>query len=237
MWQSSSLINKEVLIMHKLVVATIAGLTIVASAVSMPASAEDGKLSIGLTGGTLGLGPEVSWRFNKHIGLRANGGFYDYNHTDDLDDIEYDAKLKLNSFGAMLDLYPFSGGFRLSVGGRINNNEIDLKGTPTSTVTIGDVQYTPAEAGTLSGTVVTDSFAPTFTLGYGGKLAKGFTFGIELGVMLQGSPQINDFAATGTLASNPAFIQQLAIEEQRAEDDAHDFKLWPIIQIGLLYRF
>jgi hypothetical protein len=237
MWQSSSLINKEVLIMRKLVIATIAGLTIVASAVSLPASAEDGKLAIGVTGGTLGLGPEISWRFSEHIGLRANGGFYDYDDTDDLDDIEYDAKLKLNSFGAMLDWYPFGGGFRLSAGGRINNNEIDLEGTPTTSVEIGDVLYTPAEAGTLSGTVTTDSIAPTFTLGYGGKLAKGFTFGIELGVMLQGSPRINDLTASGTLAGNPAFIQQLAIEEQRAEDDAHDFKLWPIIQIGLLYRF
>jgi hypothetical protein len=237
MWQSSSLINTEDLIMRKLVIASIAGLAIVASAVSLPASAEDGKLAVGVTGGTLGLGPEISWRFSEHVGLRANGGFYDYDDTDDLDDIEYDAKLKLNSFGAMLDWYPFGGGFRLSVGGRINNNEIDLEGSPTTLVEIGDVEYTPAEVGTLSGTVTTDSIAPAFTLGYGGRLAKGFTFSLELGVMLQGSPKINDLTASGTLANNPAFIQQLAIEEQRAEDDAHDFKLWPIIQIGLLYRF
>jgi hypothetical protein len=171
------------------------------------------------------------------VGLRANGGIYDYDDTDDLDDIEYDADLKLNSFGAMLDWYPFGGGFRLSLGGRINNNEIDLEGTPTTTVEIGDVDYTPAEVGTLSGTITTDSLTPAFTLGYGGRLAKGFTFSLELGVMLQGSPKINDLTASGTLANNPAFIQQLAIEEQRAEDDAHDFKLWPIIQIGLLYRF
>jgi hypothetical protein len=39
------------------------------------------------------------------------------------------------------------------------------------------------------------------------------------------------------LSSNSTFQQQLAIEELRAEDDAHDFKDWPIIQIGLTYRF
>jgi hypothetical protein len=210
---------------------------LLAATVPATALAADGQLAVGVSGGTLGLGPEVSWRFNDRLGLRVNGGFYDYSNTDDLDDIEYDADLKLNSFGAMLDLYPFGGGFRISAGGRINNNEIDLVGTPTSTVEIGDVDYSPAEVGSLLGTITTDSFAPAFTLGYGGKLAKGFTFGFELGVMLQGSPQIENLRATGSLASNGPFLTQLAIEEQRAEEDADDFKLWPIIQIGLLYRF
>lgn len=223
--------------MRKLVLATIAGFGIGAAATSVPAFAEDGDLAIGITGGTLGLGPEISYRFNKHAGLRVNGGFYNYSNTDDLDDIEYDADLKLNSFGAMLDWYPFRGGFRLSAGARINNNKIDLVGTPTTNVEIGDNTYTPAQVGTLSGTVNTKNLAPTFSLGYGGKLAKGFSFGFELGVMMQGSPKIDNLTATGSLASNSAFQQQLALEEQRAEDDAHDFKMWPIIQLGLLYRF
>ena len=223
--------------MRKLVMATITGLGVAASAVSLPALAEGGNLAFGVSAGTLGLGPEISWRLNEHIGLRASGGFYNHDDSENLDDIDYDASLKLNSFGAMVDWYPFSGGFRFSAGGRINNNKIDLLGTPATNVQIGDVTYTPAQVGTLSGTVKTGGFAPTLTLGYGGKLAKGFTFGIELGVMLQGSPKIDNLAASGTLASNAAFIQQLALEEQRAEDDAHDFKLWPIIQIGLLYRF
>jgi len=218
-------------------VSMIAAFAFAASTASVPAFADEGRLAIGITGGTLGIGPEVSYRFSDKVGLRANGGFYDYNDTDDLDDIEYDANLKLNSIGAMLDWYPMGGGFRISAGGRINNNEIDLEGTPTTTVEIGDVNYSPAQVGSLLGTVTTSNFAPALSLGYGGKLAKGFTFGFELGVMLQGSPKIDNLRSTGSLAANPAFLQQLAIEEQRAEDDADDFKLWPILQIGLLYRF
>jgi hypothetical protein len=214
--------------------ATIVGLLAAASA---PLCAEDGRLAVGATAGTLGLGPEVSYRFNERVGLRANGGFFDYSDTDDLDDIEYDADLKLNSFGAMLDWYPAGGGFRISAGGRINNNKIDLVGAPTTAVEIGDVTYTPAQVGTLTGTVTTRSFAPALTLGYGGKLAKGLTLGFELGVMLQGSPKIDNLQATGSLANNQAFLTQLAIEEQQAEDDADDFKLWPILQISLAWRF
>ncbi len=130
-------------------------------------------------------------------GVRVNGGFFDHGESEDLDDIEYDANLKLNSFGALLDWYPFSGGFRISAGGRINNNKIDLEGRPTTNVEIGDVTYTPTQVGALLGSVNTDGFAPAFTLGYGGKLAKGFTFGVEVGVMLQGSPKIDNLRATG----------------------------------------
>lgn len=223
--------------MRRLAVSTMVAFVLAAGSASLPALADEGRLAIGVTGGTLGIGPEVSWRFSDNLGLRANGGFYDYSNTDDLDDIEYDANLKLNSIGAMLDWYPMGGGFRVSAGGRINNNEIDLEGTPTTTVEIGDVSYSPAQVGSLLGTVTTSNFAPTLSLGYGGKLAEGFTFGFELGVMMQGSPKIDNLRATGALASDPAFVQQLAIEEQRAEDDADDFKLWPILQIGLLYRF
>jgi hypothetical protein len=217
------------------------GIAVVAAlgmAAALPSFAEDGSVAVGVTGGTLGLGPEVSWRFSEHAGLRANGGFFNASRNEDLDDIEYDADLKLNSFGAMLDWYPFGGGFRVSAGGRINNNEIDLAGTPTEDTEIGDTTYTPQQIGSLSGTIKSDSFAPSLTLGYGGKLAKGLTFAFELGVMMQGSPKIENLAATGgTLSGNSTFQQQLLLEEQRAEEDAKDFKYWPIIQLGLSYRF
>jgi hypothetical protein len=230
--------NLEERSMRKSIVVAAACGLFTAASVSLPVHAEDGSLAIGATGGTLGLGPEISYRFNDHVGIRVNGGFYDYDDTDDLDDIEYDATLKLNSFGAMLDWYPLGGGFRISAGGRVNDNKIDLAGTPSAPVEIGNVTYTPAQVGTLTGTVTTDSFAPALTLGYGGKLAKGFTFGFELGVMLQGSPKIDNLTATGgTLASNPAFLTQLAVEENNAEEDAKDFKLWPIVQLSLAYRF
>lgn len=223
--------------MRKLVVTAFCGLGVAALGLALPASAAEGSLALGVSGGTLGLGPEISYRFNEHVGLRASGGFYDYDHSDELDDIDYDTTLKLDSYGAMVDWYVFGGGFRISAGGRINNNVIDLSGTPTTNVEIGTVTYTPAQVGALTGQVTTKSFAPTLTLGYGGKLAKGFTFGIEVGVMQQGSPRLNNLSASGSLASDPAFLTQLAIEEQNAEDDAHDFKLWPIIQLGLIYRF
>lgn len=202
-----------------------------------PAAAAEGSVAVGVSAGTLGVGPELSFRFNEHVGVRLGGSFFDYEDDDELDDVEYEADLKLNSIGATLDWYPAGGGFRVSAGARINNNKIGLLGTPTGTVEIGDVEYTPAEVGSLSGTIKTKSIAPVFSIGYGGKLAPGFTLGFELGVYMQGSPRLESLTASGTLGSNSAFLTQLAEEERRIEEDADDYKLWPIIQLQLMYRF
>src|SRR5262245_25666566 len=116
----------------------LVGITLAALAVTLPAAADEGEWTLGVSGGTLGVGPELAYRFKPHFGLRANAGFFSHSDTDELDDIEYDADLKLNSYGAMLDWYPMGGGFRISIGGRVNNNEIDLEGRPTTNVEIGN---------------------------------------------------------------------------------------------------
>lgn len=213
------------------------GAVMAAGMVMAPAALAEGRVSVGVSGGTLGISPEVSFRFADHAGVRVNGGFYDYQHDDDFDDIRYDADLKLNSFGAMFDWYPAGGGLRLSAGVRANGNEIDLLGTPTTSVEIGNVTYSPAQVGTLSGTIRTKDVAPMLSIGYGGKPVRGFTLGFELGVMFQGSPRIDDLRATGALANDPTFQAQLLDEQRQIEDDADDFKLWPVVQVGFHYRF
>lgn len=201
-------------------------------------NAAEGSWSVGVTGGTLGIGPQVGYRFSEHAGVRASATFFDYDRQEDIDDIDYDASLKLQSFGAMLDWYPLGGSFRLSAGARSNGNKIDLVATPsaTETVEIGDEVYTGAQLGTLTGKADFKSFVPAVSLGWGGKFKSGLTFGFELGVLFQGRPKL-DLVADGPLANNAIFKAELAKEIARAEDDAKDFKLWPVLQLNLAYRF
>jgi hypothetical protein len=201
------------------------------------AVAQDARWSVGITGGTLGVGPQVAFRPNEHVGIRANAGFLSVSRDETVDEIDYDGDLKLNSFGAMLDWYPAGGGFRISVGGRANNNEVALVGAPGTNVTIGDTVYTPEQVGTLRGTVTTDDFAPALSIGYGGTLGKGFTFGAELGVLWQGEPNIDNLRATGPLASTPQFQADIEREQRRIEDEVDDYELWPILQVEISYRF
>lgn len=203
-----------------------------------PAMAQDeGGISIGVTGGTLGVGPEVGYRVSKNFGVRANATFLGVSHDAESDGVDYQGDLDLQSYGAMVDVYPFGGGFRLSGGARISDNKVDLVGAPSGEVEIGDDTYTAAEVGTLTGRVEANEFAPTLTIGWGGGLTRGLKFGIDAGVMFQGTPKVTELNASGTAADDPDFQASLAAERAEIEDDIDNFKLYPVLQFSLGYRF
>jgi hypothetical protein len=225
----------------------MAALLVAASALACGSNAfaadgdEGGHLQVGLVGGSLGFGPELGYRLNGLFGLRANGTFFNYNKDGEEDDYDYEGKLKLKSLGLMADIYPFGGSFRLSVGARSSKNRVNAVVTPTTNIEIGDQTYTPQQAGTLTGEVTFKKMAPTVMLGWGGKLKGGLHFGAEIGLMLQGSPKVS-VSSTGALANDQTaagqqFRAELQQEVDEAEEDAKDFKAWPVLQLHLSYRF
>ena len=210
----------------------------VAMLAATPATAQSASgMSVGVTGGTLGIGPEVGFRFSNAVGVRGNATFLGISRDVDSDDINYQGDLKLGSGGLMLDVHPFGGGFTVSAGARINKNKVKLSAHPTGDVEVGDETFTPEEVGTLSGVVKTNSLAPTLTLGWRGGSKRGLSFGVEAGGMFQGSPTINNLHATGTLASDPDFQSNLAREEREIEDDINNFKVYPIVQLSIGFSF
>jgi len=213
----------------------LAGIGLAASTATFAQTAPGA--SVGVTAGTLGIGPEVAYRVSDMFGVRGNATFLSVGRNVQSNDIDYDGKLKLGSGGLMVDVFPMGGGLRISAGARINNNKVRLRATPSSDVEVGDETYSPAEVGVLSGKVKANSFAPTLTIGWAGGAARGINFGIEAGAMFEGSPRISDLSATGSLASNPDFQASLRQEEQEVEDDLDQYKVYPIVQIALGYRF
>lgn len=210
----------------------------VALLAASPALAEDASgFTAGVTAGSLGVGPEVGYRVSPMIGVRANASFVDVSHDFDIDDIDYNGKVKLESYGAMLDLYPFKGGFRVSGGFRINKNRVNVTATPTGNVTVGDVTFTPVQVGTLTGQVDTDEFAPVLTVGYAGGLTKGLKFGIDAGVLFQGKPEINNLRSNGSFATNATFIAELEKERVKFNNDIDDYKFYPVVQLSVFYAF
>jgi len=152
-----------------------------ALAAATPALAQDQPsiFGVAVTGGTLGIGPEVSARISPLIGVRGSATFRGFSHSVNGDDLEYNGKLKLASIGAALDLHPFGNGFRVSGGARYNKNRVKLNATPDAsrTVNIGGTTYTGAQIGRLDGTVRVKEFTPTLTLGYGSRLTRGAALG------------------------------------------------------------
>jgi hypothetical protein len=217
---------------------TLAAGAVCAAALASPTLAGDGTIAATVTAGTLGVGPELSLRPMERMGVRASLSWLSLSRETDVGDITYDGDLGLLSMGATVDWYPFDGGFRISAGGRWNGNDLGLSATPGGPVTVGGGTYTPAEIGRLTGTVEASPFAPVLTLGWGGKLGPGFTFGVEAGVMYQGAPEIKNLRASGGLLENdPGLLVDLEAEEQRIEDEMDPYRFWPVVQMVLLYRF
>jgi hypothetical protein len=215
-----------------------AAIVIVFGSCALPAAAqEDGRWGFGVTGGTLGVGPQLTYRAGPHFGVRANATFLSLSRDAEVDDIDYSGDADLRSFGAAVDWYPTGAGLRVSLGGRVNDTSVDLDAAPTTGVTVGDTTYTPQQLGALAGTVTVDEFAPLLTVGYGGKLGQGFTFGAEVGVMWQGAPRIDNLRATGPLAGTTLLQADIEREEQRIQDELDEYELWPIVQLEFQYRF
>ena len=205
---------------------------------AVPAAAQDGvRVSAGITGGSLGIGPELGLRLSDHIGVRASGTFLNVGGSFDSSDIKYDGDLKLKSYGAMIDVHPFGGSFRISGGARINKNRVDVRATPTGTVTVGGEDYTAAEVGVLSGGADVTEVAPAVTIGWGGSRRRGFLFGFDAGVLFQGRVRLREFTATGTAANDPDFRASLEAERRDLQDDIDKVKIYPIVQATIGWRF
>lgn len=213
-----------------LAVALVAGGPSIASAQNLT------DFGLGGTLGTLGLGVEGEWQPSRFFGVRAGYSFFDYSFDNEFDDIDYDGDLELSNGGAMLDVYPFGGIFRLSGGVRFNGNEVSLTGRPTGTVEIGDVTYTAEQVGTLAGQMDFNSVAPVATLGIGSTFFRSLRFSFDAGVMFQGAPDVA-LTADGTLASDPIFQAELERERQKIEDDADLLRFYPVAQLSLTWRF
>lgn len=187
---------------------------------------------------TLGLGVEGTARILPKLNARLGVNYFPYTYDGEEDDVDYDIDLNLFSGSALLDWHPFAGVFRISAGLVLNANELDMKARPTGLVEIGDREYAPADVGTLSGDVDFRSVAPYVGIGWGNAVGKDQRWGFvcDLGVVFQGSPDAA-LVASGPIASDPTFQEDLAREEENLEDDLDFFKYYPVISFGISYKF
>jgi hypothetical protein len=188
---------------------------------------------------TLGAGVEVESAFSDSFGGRIGVNYFPYQYSSTESDIDYDLDLNLLSASVLLDWHPYQGSFRITGGVLYNGNELDATAKSAATYSIGGMTYTGAEVGTLTGTIDFDNeVAPYLGIGWDTSFGKdnsvGFLF--EIGTIYQGSPNV-DLSADGLLAGDPTFLSELAQEEKDLEDDLEVFTVYPVIAIGLTYRF
>ena len=211
--------------------------------------------NVGLSGkaSTLGLGAELDINLNSFVSIRLQYNTFDESDTFEEDGISYVGDLELESAGVILDLHPFGGAFRISGGLFTNQNALTGVATGEGTYDIGDVTFVedPNDPLTVNADIeLGDSVAPYIGFGWGNSPDNdgGLLFSFDLGVLLSGSPQA-DLTASGTVsiqgapdmtfnaATDPIVTDELAREEQNLQDELDEFDIYPVVSIGIGYRF
>lgn len=202
-------------------------------------AAEQGGVALGINAGTLGIGGDLTIGLAPKANLRVKANGFKYKYDSTQDGIDYKFDLGLLSAMGVVDLHPTGGGFRLTGGLMLNKNKIDADAQPSASYTIGNTTYTPTEVGTMTAKMDFKTMAPYAGLGWGNAVGedKKIGFVLDLGAAFQGSPNATLAATGGLLASDANFLANLEREERNLEDEVKSFKLYPVLTVGLSYRF
>ncbi|GLQ19642.1 hypothetical protein ACFFUB_14535 [Algimonas porphyrae] len=203
--------------------------------VSMPG------VGVGVTAGTTGVAAEVKANPlpTGRLLLRGAYNFAEFSGEIESDGIEYEGDFTLSNAGAFADFAPFGGPFYLSGGAYIGKKEADLVATPANNVVIGGTTFTPAQVGSLLGTAEFNDVAPYAGIAFDNfaRSIGGWSFNARAGVMFVGSADVNLVSANGLLSSDPALLTELREEIESIEEDAEDYKYFPVVTLGITRRF
>ena len=209
------------------------------SGASMASHESGSATSIGVRVGTLGIGLEISRLLGDHFGVRVGANTLDLTQTRTEQSIAYDATVKLKAFTGLLDWYPGRRGvFHFSAGAMTNPMTLNGVGVPESgaTYTINNKAYTSSQVGVFTASAKYASVLPYVGLGFGTPASKSHGFGVvfDVGAAI-GKPTVNlSSSNAANVAGLPADINAEAAKVQKSADK---LPAWPVVSLGLTYRF
>jgi len=219
---------------------------VILSALVLPSGALS-EVGIAGTAGTLGLGAELTIGGSSQIEGRLGIHGYEYSERREASDIEYDGEASLRTATAFLDWHPGGRGFRLTGGLVYNDTEVTGSSLPPASgvYDIGGVPVPVALVGTLDGKVEFDPIVPYAGLGWGRAPGSGSGFGVtlDLGVIFQGEGEVTltPIIPAGSPLNDPVARQALQIlldrEAQELQEDIVDYDMYPVVSLGISYRF
>lgn len=212
-------------------------------------------LSVGLGAkvSTLGIGGEVAFPATPRSNLRFGFQLFNYTRTFNKDGITYRGTLNLRSVEALYDFF-LIGGLRVSPGVLLyNGNDFSAKATVPGgkSFTLNNVDYFSDPANPITGTGRLDHYktAPMVLLGFG-NLVRGhrhFTVSFELGAAYQGPPRtkldlagnVCDASGLGcrSISSDPTAQSNIVTEENKINKNISPLRFYPIVSLGLGWRF
>ncbi len=219
---------------------------------AQPVLAEDGKVDLGIRGGTLGGGIELGIGLTDTVALRAGVNYLRFSFDSTISNIDYEMEPEFANGSLLLDWYPFDGVFRVTGGLFYNRNEVSLTGTPRRDTYLSGYEVPAgyahleylADTVRVHGTVEFNTFSPYLGIGWNSNRERnpGWGIALELGVLFQGAPNVTSLYATaaeplGSYANHPAVLQALEEEKLAIEDDLENYQYYPVASLTINYTF
>ena len=219
--------------MTRLILPALAAFALSAGA----ASAQN--VAVGANVGTTGVGFEAQLKMGPVFVLRANVEQLDHDIDESYDGIDYSGAFAFDTVGGFVDMHPFGNAFLISGGAYLGDRDISLGATPTVPVEIGGTIYSPSQVGTLSGTIKLQDVAPFVGIGWDDTFTRQGPWGFRAiaGVAFSDTPEVALASTGGSLSNNATFRDRLDDEAREIEKDVEGYGLFPVVQLGLNYRF
>jgi hypothetical protein len=197
----------------------------------------------------LGIGIEAARPISPAMNIRGGFNTFSYSDTQQLNGVNYAAKLNLRSVDTLLDWY-VRPRFHLSPGLLVyNGNGLTASaavpgGQP---FTLSNQTYVSDPNDPLSGTGKLDFFklSPMIIAGFGNlapRNGKRFSFRFEFGGVYHGTPHValnvagsvcnTNFTGCYQVATNPTIQSDVQAQQQTIVHDTSRYGLFPLVSIG-----
>jgi hypothetical protein len=190
-----------------------------------------------LQAGTQGAGVGYAQPLTSWLGLHADVNGFGLSHNFSGGSLNYSAHLHMFGGGTYADLFPFhSSGFRITAGALISDDYLSGSAIPNNgTYTINGTAYSAAGS-TVNAKLRYPTVRPYLGIGYGHQPSaqRGFGLTADLGAAY-GTPSVSLNASPQLVAA--AGAANIAAEQQSLQSKANHYRFYPIVQIGLTYRF
>jgi hypothetical protein len=207
--------------------------------------------AIGFRASTLGLGAEFATPLARRINLRSSFNLFAFNDPYSMDGLNYDARMHLQSSQTTLDW--FVGSFHISPGFLYLRNSMTASVFvgPGKTFVLGTQTFLNSVDDPVTGSsyvIFPRTIAPLLLFGYGNLLPRHgerLSLPVEVGVAYTGAAQINvDLNGTACVTNGCVNFSQnadaqkfLKQEIQILNEDLKHYPVFPIVSLGLAYRF
>ncbi len=198
--------------------------------------------AVELHAGTSGGGVQAEFVFNGYFTGRVSGDWLQISHSFntinfDTIDIAYSGTADWATAGVFVDLHPLKDGWFVSGGAFQGNRNATFGGVPTNNVIIDGYTFTPADIGTVSGEAKLPSTSPFVGLGWdqAQHARSGMTFRVLAGAAFGGAKVT--LSDAGPYSDTVPVQTWLAQEQAYAQSKAEPWKAYPVVQLGIGYRF